>query len=142
MAKNIKTYSEMISFSSWDERFNYLKLDGAVGHDTFGSERFLNQVFYSSKEWASIRNQIIIRDLGCDLGITGFDIFGKILIHHMNPITVSDIVNRSKYLLDPEYLVCVSHDTHNAIHFGTDKSVSNIFVERYPNDMCPWKGGE
>lgn len=138
MRNNIKTYSELISLPTFEDRFNYLKMYSNVGNETFGNERFINQRFYRSREWADIRNQIIIRDCGCDLAVKGCDIFGKIIIHHMNPIMLEDITEFSDFLVNPEYLVCVSHDTHNAIHFGTEK-YSNKYEERRPNDLCPWK---
>ena len=117
-----------------------MKLNGKVGSDTFGFDRYLNQVFYKSYEWRKVRDQVIIRDNGCDLGIEGYDIYDRIIIHHMNPIMLTDIENRNADILNPEYLVCVCHDTHNAIHYGNDNSLrSNTFAERSENDTCPWK---
>jgi hypothetical protein len=122
------------------ERFNYLKLTGVVGEDTFGFNRYLNQIFYSSGEWKQLRNSIIVRDNGCDLGIEGCEIGSDILIHHIEPITINDIKNRDAKLLDPNNLICVSKRTHNAIHFG-DESIlyENVVIERFPNDTSPWR---
>ena len=136
---NIKTYSELIKLPTFEERFEYLKLNGVVSELIFGSERYLNQMFYTSDEWRKLRNKIILRDNGCDLGIEGFDIHSKIFIHHMNPITEEDILQHSKYLIDPEYLICVSMRTHNAIHYGDISQVSCTPIERKPFDTCPWR---
>jgi predicted HNH restriction endonuclease len=114
-------------------------LSGIVGEETFGFDRFINQIFYKSQEWKSIRDFVIVRDTGCDLGVEGYDIYGKILIHHMNPISKKDIESRSRFLLDPEYLICTSHNTHNAIHYGDDTLLIQVPVERNRNDTCPWK---
>lgn len=135
----MRTYGELIKFQTFKERFDYLKLNGTVGKDTFGFDRWLNQRFYNSAEWKRIRDYIIIRDNGCDLGIAGNDISGKILIHHMNPISVDDIESRSEFLLDPEYLICVSHNTHNAIHYGEPGLLLITSLKRTKNDTCPWK---
>ena len=113
---SIRTYSELITIPTFEERFEYLQLKGSVGKDTFGYDRYLNQVLYRSPEWKRLRNQIIIRDGGCDLACDGYDIYGKVLIHHLNPITVKDVLARSRKVFDPDNLVCVSHNTHNAIH--------------------------
>ena len=136
---SIKTYSELIKLSSFEDRYRYLKLSGRIGEDTFGFDRYLNQIFYRSQKWKSVRDFVIIRDNGCDLGMDDREIYGKILIHHMNPITIKDIEKESDFLLDPEYLICVSHNTHNAIHYG-DSSIlkKNILVERKPNDTKLW----
>ena len=139
MSMKIRTYSELILLPTFEERFEYLRLDGRVGEDTFGFDRYLNQLFYRSYEWKKIRDQVIIRDNGCDLGIEGYDIYGKILIHHMNPITARDIADRTELLLNPEYLICVTHDTHNAIHYGDENLIIKAPIERRPNDTCPWK---
>lgn len=136
---NIKTYSELIMLPTFEERFRYLNLNGIVGEETFGFDRYLNQLFYRSDEWRSLRDDIIIRDNGCDLGLEGYDIFGKIIIHHMNPITVKDIERRSEYLLNPEYLICVTHNTHNAIHYGDESLLLLAPIERSKNDTCPWR---
>lgn len=135
----IRTYSEMIALPTFEERYEYLRLGGRVGEDTFGFDRYLNQVFYRSRRWKSIRDQIIIRDCGCDLGMEGYEIHGKIIIHHMNPLAVRDIVDETEFLLDPEYLVCVTHNTHNAIHYGDKNLLLTAPIERRPNDMCPWR---
>lgn len=138
--KNTKTYSEMLSYDNFDDRFEYLKLNGNVAEDTFGYNRFINQQFYKSKEWKRVRDQVIVRDNGCDLGIQDKPINGKIYIHHMNPLVLDDISFSTDNLLDPEYLVCVSMNTHNALHYGNINNVkSNIIIERQPNDTCPWK---
>lgn len=134
----IRTYSELITFPTFKERFDYLKLNGKVGIDTFGFDRYLNQKFYNSPEWKRIRDLVILRDNGCDLGVEGYGI-GKIYIHHMNPIDSSDLLNRSMYLLDPEYMICVSHETHNALHYGDYSLLSKDPIVRRPNDTCPWK---
>lgn len=136
---SIKTYSELITLPTFEERYRYLKLDGRVGEETFGFDRYLNQTFYKSKEWRAIRNEVIVRDNGCDLGIPDREITGMILIHHMNPITVDDILTQSDYLLNPEYLICTVKNTHNAIHYGDESLLITAPIERRPNDTCPWK---
>lgn len=135
----IRTYSELITLPTFEERYRYLRLGGKVGEDTFGFNRYLNQVFYSSKEWKRIRRDIIIRDLGCDLGVDGFEIYGRIIVHHMNPITKDDILSRSKFLTDPEYLICTSHNTHEAITYGDENLLILPPIERTKNDTCPWR---
>ena len=137
--KIIKTYSELVTLPTFEERFAYLQLNGVVGRDTFGFDRYLNQIFYRSKKWRSIRDQIIIRDNGCDLGVEGHDIYGKILIHHINPITLDDIEQESEFLLNPEYLITTTHNTHNAIHYGDESLLSTMPIERVKNDTCPWR---
>ena len=136
---NTKRYSELISIPTYEERFKYLQLKGAVGNDTFGYDRYLNQILYNSPEWKRLRNQIIIRDNGRDLGCEGYEIYGRILIHHMNHITVEDIVSRDPIVFDPENLICVSHNTHNAIHYGDENLLIMAPVERTKNDTCPWR---
>lgn len=136
---NIRTYSELILLPTYEERFDYLKLDGLVGKETFGFDRYLNQVFYRSPEWKSIRDHVLIRDNAYDLGIDGREIIGRVLIHHMNPISKEDIINRSDFLLNPEYLICVSKLTHDAIHYGDEDLLIKDPVVRRPNDTCPWK---
>ena len=136
---NIRTYSELIQLPTFDERFNYLRLDGVVGKDTFGFDRYLNQQFYRSSEWKRIRNQVIVRDNGCDLGIDEYEIHGRILIHHMNPISIEDLQYMSDLLMNPEYLICVSHRTHNAIHYGDENLIVSAPIERSQNDTCPWR---
>ena len=135
----IKTYKELITYPSFEERFHYLKIGGIIGEETFGFDRYLNQSFYKSKEWRSVRDRVIARDLGCDLGINGREIFGKILIHHINPITAKDIANKTDLLLDPNYLICCSKRTHDAIHYGDESILFTGFVERKPGDTCLWK---
>ena len=136
---NIKTYSELITLPTFEERYRYLRLRGSVGEDTFGFDRYLNQKFYRSAEWKRIRDQVIVRDFGCDLGIADREIHGKILIHHMNPIREKDIRYLTDILLNPEYLICVSHNTHNAIHYGNEDLLVKNPITRTPNDTCPWK---
>ena len=136
---NIKCYSELIALPTFEERYNYLRLSGSVGQDTFGFDRYLNQAFYRSQEWKSIRDFVIVRDMGCDLAMSDREIYGKILIHHMNPITVSDIQHSSQFLLDPEFLICTTLDTHNAIHYGDASSLVVGPIERTKHDTCPWR---
>lgn len=137
---NIRTYSELITLPTFEERFEYLKLDGSVGTDTFGFDRIFNQQFYRSKEWKTLRNYIIVRDNGCDLGIEGHDIQSqRIIIHHMNPITLKDISNSTEYLINPEYLITTIHNTHNAIHYGDSDLIITAPVTRSRFDTCPWK---
>lgn len=136
----IRTYSELKDIPTFKERYKYLKLSGKVGLDTFGFDRYLNQTFYKSPEYRKIRQEVILRDNGCDLGLDGYEIFGKILVHHMNPITKRDILERSDYALNPEYLICVSHNTHNAIHYGDESLLQlDIPIVRKPNDQAPWR---
>jgi hypothetical protein len=136
----IRTYSELIKLPTFDERFEYLKLKGKVGFETFGYDRYLNQNFYKSSLWRSVRNRVINRDMGRDLGVEGYEIYGKIIIHHMNPITINDIEESTSYLMNPEYLICVSYDTHQAIHYGDRNLLAEKGLnERFPNDTCPWK---
>ena len=137
--KNIKTYSELITIPTFEERFEYLKLDGQVGVETFGFNRYLNQVFYKSDEWLSIRDYVITRDNGCDLGMEGYEIYGRILIHHINPITKDDIIQRSRILLDPENLITTVKRTHDAIHYGDSNLLIKAPIERRKNDTCPWR---
>lgn len=134
-----KTYSELLCFETFEERYAYLRLSGKVGEETFGFDRYLNQAFYKTDEWRAVRDIVIIRDNGCDLGINGREIFGPIMIHHMNPITKSDILNRSEILLNPEYLICTSDGTHKAIHYGDETRLLKSPIERRPNDTCPWR---
>lgn len=135
----IKSYSKMLTFPTLEERFRYLELKGSVGKDTFGYDRYLNQILYHSGEWKSFRNDIIIRDNGCDLACEGHEIHKRILVHHINPITVEDVLNRSPKVFDPENVVCVSHITHNAIHYGDENLLITAPVERSQNDTCPWR---
>jgi hypothetical protein len=134
-----RSYSELIALPTFEERLKYCQMKGTVGKETFGFERSLNQQFYHSVEWQRIRNEIIVRDNGCDLGYGDKPIMGKIVIHHLNPVTVEDIENVSSDLINPEYLICVSHLTHNAIHYGDERLIPKVVLERRPNDTCPWK---
>ena len=136
---SIRTYYELIKIPTFKDRFEYLRLDGKVGEETFGFDRYLNQIFYKSLEWKAARDFVIIRDQGCDLAMEGHEIFGRILVHHMNPIRIEDIVNRSKYLLDPEYLICTIKNTHDAIHYGDGSLLITGPIERTKNDTCPWR---
>lgn len=135
----IKTYSELIALQTFEDRFEYLQLKGIVGQETFGFDRYLNQILYNSKEWKYLRNEIIVRDNGCDLALEGFEIHGRILIHHINPITIDDVIKRREMVFDPENLICVTHNTHNAIHYGDKSLLITGPIERRANDTCPWK---
>lgn len=135
----MRSYSELQTIHGFRERFEYLKLNGAVGKETFGFERYLNQRFYQSPEWRRLRNEIIARDLGCDLGCEGFELHGKVYIHHMNPIQTADIVEARDILTDPENLITVSFETHQAIHYGDANQLAALPVERTAGDTCPWK---
>lgn len=139
MMTDIKTYSQLITLPTFIERYKYLKLEGVVGDETFGFDRYLNQIFYKSIEWKSVRDHVIVRDNGCDLGIEDRIIGERILVHHMNPIRVEDIKIRSEFLLNPEYLICVSKNTHNAIHYGDSELLITEPIERSKNDTCPWR---
>ena len=139
MTKMIKTYSELTTLPTFEERYRYLRLEGTVGADTFGFDRIFNQRFYTSSEWRRIRDEVITRDNGCDLGIPGHEIFGKIIIHHINPISLDDLDRHSDFLLNPEYLITTMHATHNAIHYGDEGLLIRAPVERRKNDTCPWK---
>lgn len=135
----IKTYSHLSRLKTFKERFEYLKLDGRVGDETFGSHRYLNQRLYKSREWRQLRRKIIVRDEGCDLGFSDRPIRGYIYIHHLNPITIEDILERRPCVFDPENLISISFDTHNALHYGGADSEPEEYVERRPNDTCPWR---
>lgn len=135
----IRSYSEMITLPTFEERFEYLKLEGSVGMETFGYDRYLNQMFYMSEQWKSCRNGIIIRDNGCDLGCEGYELYNWITIHHINSITKEDIINRSPKIFDPENLIVVSRRTHQAIHYGDDSLLITMPKERRKNDTCPWR---
>ena len=141
MKMTIRTYSELITLPTFEERYLYLRLGGRVGEETFGFNRYLNQKFYrSDDEWLYVRDQVIIRDHGCDLGIKDREIVGQnIIVHHMNPITIEDIINRTKYLLDPEYLISTVDNTHKAIHYGDESLLIIAPIERSRNDTCPWR---
>lgn len=135
----IRTYKELITLPTFKERYQYLRLDGQVGKETFGFDRYLNQSFYKSREWKKLRDFVIVRDNGCDLGIEGHEINGRILIHHMNPVSIDDIKNVSAFLMDPNYLITTMLSTHNAIHYGDEDLLMDIPIERTKNDTCPWK---
>ena len=135
----IRTYSELIKLPTLKERFRYLKLDGQAFGSTFGFDRYINQDFYNSYEWRKLRRDIIVRDNACDLAVPGYEIYGRILVHHLNPIAVDDILNMTDYLMNPEYLITVSFITHNAIHYGDESLIERDPIERRPNDTCPWK---
>lgn len=137
----IRTYSELITLPTFEERYEYLRLGGKVGEETFGFDRYLNQQFYKDLEWLRVRDFVIVRDMGCDLGIEDRKIQSgaRILVHHMNPITIEDIVHRTKYLLDPEYLISTIKNTHDAIHYGDSSLLVTAPIERRKNDMCPWR---
>ena len=136
---NIKTYSELSKLTTFEERYRYLRLGGRVGEETFGFDRWINQMFYKDPEWLKIRDEVIIRDNGCDLGIEGREIYSRIIVHHMNPITKADILDRSEFLLDPEYLICTVKNTHDAIHYGDENLLITLPMERNVNDTCPWR---
>ena len=135
----IRTYPELITLPTFEDRYRYLQLNGAVGKDTFGFDRYINQQFYRSKEWQRIRDEVIIRDNACDLGMEGYEIHGRIYVHHMNPIMVQDIQSNSDYLMNPEFLICTTHRTHNAIHYGDENLLARAPIERTKNDTCPWR---
>ena len=134
-----RSYSELLRFKTFEERYQYLRLVGEVGNPTFGYDRYFNQLFYHSSEWRRTRNQIILRDNGCDLSMPDYEIHGRIYIHHINPITKQDVEEFSDNLFDPENLVCVTFDTHNAIHYGDERTIPKIPIERVPGDTCPWR---
>lgn len=137
---SIKTYSELMALPTFEERYRYLRLEGKVGADTFGHDRYLNQQMYQrSPKWKEARRKVILRDNGCDLGIEDREIHGKLFVHHMNPITIQDIEEESDFLYNPEYLICTSLNTHNAIHYGDESLLITVLPERSPNDTCPWK---
>lgn len=136
---SIKTYSELIAIPTFIERFRYLRIGGAIGAETFGYDRHLNQTLYRSTEWKRFRRDIIVRDLGCDLGIEDYEIIGKIMVHHINPITVEDVLRRNPMIFDPENVICTSMNTHNAIHYGDESLLMLEPIERTKNDTCPWK---
>ena len=135
----IRTYSELIQLPTFEERFEYLRLDGSVGQATFGYDRYLNQILYNSPEWKRFRRDIIIRDNGCDLACEGYEIRGRIIIHHINTISIEDIVNRNPMVFDPENVITTTHNTHNAIHYGDKELLVTVPIERSANDTCLWK---
>lgn len=136
----IRTYSELIQLPTFEERYQYLRLGGMVGEETFGFDRFINQYFYQrSREWKMVRQHVIVRDNGCDLGVEGHEIPGRILVHHMNPVSLEDIERHSDILLDPEFLISTTHNTHNAIHYGDESLLICEPITRTKNDTCPWR---
>ena len=134
-----RTYSDLILLPTFLERYRYLRLGGNVGLETFGHNRYLNQILYTSDRWRSFRDKIIIRDNGCDLGMEGFEIYDRILVHHINPITVEDVLNENPKIFDPDNVISTSHNTHQAIHYGDENLLITEPVERFRNDTCPWK---
>lgn len=138
----IKTYSELIRFKTLEERYRYLRIGGRVGEETFGFDRWMNQVFYKDPRWRDIRDEVITRDNGCDLGLEGYDIHGKIFVHHMNPVTKDDILYNFDSLLNPEFLISTSKRTHDAIHYGNEDLLPQSPIVRTRNDTCPWKHGK
>lgn len=134
----IRTYSELQRLDTFDERFDYLKLNGLVGRSTFGFDRWINQNFYMSYEWKQARQRVILRDNGCDLGIPGYEIHGGLLIHHINPMIPDDIIHGEEWICDPEYLITTTQNTHNAIHYGADMLLPKVVVARAPNDTKLW----
>ena len=136
---SIRTYSELIKLPTFIERFEYLRLDGIIGEETFGFDRYLNQLFYKSKEWLRIRDEVIVRDNGCDLAIPDREIHGRIIVHHMNPINIEDVLYRKNSILDPEFLVCTIKNTHDASHYGDGDLLITEPIERTKNDTCPWR---
>lgn len=139
MKQNNRCYTELSKLKTFKERFDYLKLDGTVGIETFGFDRYLNQALYHSDDWKSVRDKVIIRDLGCDLGIEGYELSKYITIHHMNPVQAVEIENRAPWIFDPEFLISCSRATHNAIHYGDASLLTKELEIRKPNDTCPWR---
>jgi hypothetical protein len=135
----IKTYSELVQFSNFNERYRYLRLGGVVGEETFGFHRYLNQLLYRSSEWRRLRDTLIIRDNGCDLGCEGFELHDRILLHHLNPISIEDVAHQSSNVFDPENLIITSHNTHQAIHYSDEGLLITLPNERIQNDTCPWR---
>lgn len=134
----LRSYSELSRLETFEERFRYLSLRGAVGAETFGFDRYMNQQFYTSREWKRIRNYVISRDEGCDLGVEGYDIHSKLVIHHMNPMVPEDIAHGEAHILDPEFLITTTHQTHNAIHYGDERQLPRPFVPRTSGDTKLW----
>lgn len=139
----IRNYEELVTFRTFEDRYNYLKIEGSIGIETFGFDRYLNQALYKSGEWKELRNRIIIRDTFrddvCDLGVPDIPIVGRVIVHHMNPLTEEDILDRNPDIFNPNFLICVSIDTHNAIHYGDFQKIKKAEVARSKNDTCPWK---
>ena len=136
-----KSYFELIKLSTFMDRYKYLRLDGRVGVETFGYDRYLNQILYHTPEWRRFRRDIIVRDKACDLGCAGYELYDKILIHHLNPITVNDVLNRDPKIFDPNNVISTSLNTHNAIHYGDERLLVSEPIVRTKNDTCPWKTG-
>lgn len=134
-----RTFRELSKLKTFEERYQYLRVNGVVGESTFGYDRYLNQILYTSKRWKNLRDDIIIRDNGCDLGIDDYKIYGRIIIHHMNPITIEDVEFEKDIVFDPEFLICTTLDTHNAIHYGNVSLLKKDLIERKKNDTCPWR---
>ena len=134
----IRRYSYVRQLDSFEERYRYLKLNGIVGESTFGFDRYLNQILYNSDKWKEVRDRIIIRDKGCDLGVKGYELHGRIIVHHMNPITIEDVEEERYVVYDPRFLISTSLNTHNAIHYGNESLLSKLPIERRKNDTCPW----
>ena len=135
----IRTYSNLKKIRSFEDRYRYLRLGGIVGKKTFGADRYLNQILYTSDIWLAVRDKVIIRDLGCDLGVEGYDIYGRIYVHHMNPITIEDIELERDEIFDPEFLICSSFNTHSAIHYGDESLLPQLPIIRKKYDTCPWR---
>lgn len=137
--RKIRTYKELMRIPTFLERFEYLKLDGRIGDQTFGFDRYINQTYYRSKAWKKLRDEVIIRDHGCDLAMPGYDIYSQLRVHHMNPLTIEDIENCTEFLTNPDYLITTTLNTHNAIHYGDASLLLELPKERAPFDTCPWK---
>lgn len=136
----IRTYSELIKLPTFEERFKYCQLNGTVGYDTFGYDRYLNQYLYQkSQRWKRVRDEVIIRDGGCDLAIPGYEIRDRIIVHHLNPLTIEDLENESDFVFNPEYLICTTHNTHNAVHYSDENLLIKAPIERTKYDTCPWR---
>lgn len=133
-----RTYEELSTYETFDERFAYLRLHGEVGRSTFGFDRHINQKFYLSRQWKIVREHVIVRDYGCDLGVNGYEIHDMILIHHMNPMTIDDIVHGESWILDPEFLITTTHKTHNAIHYSDESLIPKVVADRTPGDTALW----
>lgn len=133
-----RNYSELRRLFTFEERYEYLRLGGIVGTSTFGFDRYINQDFYRSREWRTVRDEVIVRDNGCDLGVEGYDIHGSLLVHHMNPMTADDVVHSEAWIINPDYLITTTQDTHNAIHYGDKSLLKTPFVPRSPNDTKLW----
>ena len=138
MQSKVRTYSELRRLDTFEERYAYLALQGEVGNSTFGFDRWMNQVFYRSPEWKQVRSAVVFRDNGCDLGVPGYEIYNRLMVHHMNPISAEDLENGEPWILDPEYLITTTHRTHNAIHYGDDSLLPRAPVERRPGDTKLW----